>query len=115
MAKDKDHITLNECTKADLLWIINRMSVMHGAYYLERALNELWYEKEKQRIAEADKYRKIVAEKTRAYNDLMQPYDGQFYSSIPDSVIHKAAKLTREADAAQKKFMSLMGIKLKGN
>lgn len=110
MAKDKDHITLNECTKADLLWIINRMSVMHGAYYLECALNELWYEKEKQRLAEASKYRKIVAEKMRAYSDLLQPYDGKPYSSIPDSVIHKAANLAKESDAAQKKFMSLMGI-----
>lgn len=52
--RNKDHITLSECTKEDLLWIIKRMSVLRGDYYLEKALNELWYEKEMKRIDEAD-------------------------------------------------------------
>ena len=110
MAKDKDHITLNECTKADLLWIINRLTIMQGDYYLKRALNDLWYEKEKQRIAEADKYAKLANTKRREYIELLGPYDGQSIMSIPMKVLDKADTLMKEAQAADKKYMKLMGI-----
>lgn len=106
----KDHLTLSDCTKADLLWIIKRMSVMRGDYYLQRALNDLWYEKEKQRIAEADKYAELADAKRREYIELLGPYDGQPLLSIPMRVLNKADKLMKEAQEADKKYMKLIGI-----
>lgn len=113
MAKDKDHITLNDCTKADLLWIINRLVSFGGGsddYYLKRALNELWYEKQKQRIAEAEKYAKVADAKRREYIKLLEPYDGKPIVSIPMKVLNEADRLMKEAQVADKKYMKLMDI-----
>ena len=50
-------LTLNTCTKTDLLWIINRIlqrtAPFNQDYELLRALNDLAYEKEKQQIGKA--------------------------------------------------------------
>ena len=113
MAKNKSHITLSECTKAELLWIINRLVCFGGGssdYYLQRALNDLWYEKEKQRIAEAQKYAKLADTKRRECIELLGPYDGQPLPSIPMNVLDKADRLMKEAQAADKKYMKLMDI-----
>ena len=107
----KDHLTLIDCTKADLLWIINRLVCFGGGsddYYLQRALNELWYEKQKQRIAEADKYAKLAATKRREYIELLGPYDGQRWADIPHDTIVAADKLIREARNADKMYMKLI-------
>ena len=110
----KDHLALSDCTKADLLWIIKRLICFGGGssdHYLQRALNDLWYEKEKQRIEEADKYAKLADSKRRECIELLGPYDGQPLLSIPLKVLNKADKLMKEAQEADKKYMKLSGIK----
>ena len=109
----KDHLTLGDCTKADLLWIIKYMIRFGGSddYYLQRALNQLWYEKEKQRIDEGDKYLEISNAKLSEYFSLMQQHQGKSFLEIPDGVLEKAAQLLKEAEAADKKWRKSLGLK----
>lgn len=106
-------MTLQECTRADLLWIIDRMCMYSlGKHELDRALNDLTYEKEKARIEEAKKYAKIADEKRRGYISVMAPYDGMKFGDIPMEVLEKAAELQTQAAAADQKWAKLMGINL---
>ena len=114
MAKAKDRITLNECSKADLIWVINRILQMTAFgdvnRYLERALNDLWYEKQRQRLSEAERINELAAAKRREYVDLLSPYQGEPFNEIPLPVLNKGAKLLEEAQVLDKKWSRLMGI-----
>lgn len=110
--KYKDHITLSECTKDDLLWIIKRMSFLDGDYSLKSALNELWYEKENKRIAEAEKQAKFADQKMREYIELISPYAGKPIKDIPYSVVDKADKAMKAAQKARERCAVLMGLKV---
>lgn len=109
-----DRITLNECTKADLRWIINRILQMttfdKKEYYLKRALSDLWYEKEKQRINEGDKYLEISDKKLKEYIQLMKQYQGKSLTEIPTNVKKKAVQLLKEVEEADKKWRKLLGV-----
>ena len=107
-------LTLNTCTKTDLLWIINRIlqrtAPFNQDYELLRALNDLAYEKEKQQIGKAEKYGEIADEKRREYIELLAPYDGMPIKDIPQKVLEKAYALLEEAAAAEEKFAKLIGV-----
>lgn len=106
-------MTLEQCSKADLLWIINRMCMYSlGKRELNRALDDLEYEKEKARIDEADKYARLADEKRKAYIDLLNPYVGMKWCDIPLSVLEKAAELQKQAEAADQKWAKLMRVDL---
>lgn len=106
-------MTLEQCSKADLVWIINRMCMYHsGKRELNRALNELDYEKEKAKIDEADEYAEVSYAKRQAYIDLLKPYYGMKFGDIPVHVLEKAAELQKQADAADQKWAKLMGVDL---
>ena len=107
---------LTKFSKADLIWIVNRAlqmaSLSNSDYYLRRAISDLGYEKEKQRIASAEKYSKIADEKRRQYIELLSAYDGQRLIDIPLEVLNKADKLIKEANEADKKWSKLVGINI---
>lgn len=106
-------MTLEQCSKADLLWVIGRMCMYGlGKRELNRALDDLDYEKEKARINEADKYAKLAHEKRQDYIDLLHPYSGMKLGDIPTSVLKKASELQKQADAADQKWAKLMGVGL---
>lgn len=106
-------MTLQQCTRADLLWIIDRMC-MHslGKYALDHALNDLEYEKEKARIEKAEEYNKLANKLRGEAIDILAPYDGKKWGDIPMEVIEKSAELVKQAEAADQKWANLMGIKL---
>ena len=103
--------TLDKYSKSDLIWIIGYLVKWGGDYYLERAISELSYKKDIDRINEAERYSKLASEKRQAYIDLLAPFDGQPWLNIPHAIIIKADKLMKEAQAADKQYMKLMGIK----
>lgn len=105
-------MTLAQCTKAELIWLINRICMYALAgHYLDRALNELAQEKEEARFCKADEYRKLALAKKHAFAELLAPYDGMQWGDIPQEVLEKAAKLEREAEIADKKWAKLMNFK----
>lgn len=107
-------LTLNTCTKADLLWIINRIlqrtAPLNQDYELLRALNDLAYEKERRQLDKADQYGQVAYQKRQEYSDLLRPYDGTPIKDIPQEVLEKAYALLEEAAAADKKFAKLIGL-----
>ena len=105
-------MTLAQCTKAELIWIVNRICMYAWAgHYLDRALNELAQEKEEARFCKADEYRKLALAKKHAFAEMLAPYDGMQWGDIPLEVLEKAAELEREAAIADKKWAKLMNIK----
>ena len=107
-------MTLAQCTKDDLLWLIDRILQMccfhQKDYYLARALEDLRYHKEKARIAEAEKFGKIADAKLQEYIEIMRPYDGRKLTDIPLPILEKARQALADADAAERKFARLISL-----
>ena len=111
-------MTLSQCSKEDLLWIINRLCIrnfVNGQYDLKIALNDLAYEKEKSRINEAEKYSILADEKRREYIALLKPYEEERFIDIPLEVLEKAEKALKEARQADQKFAKLIGLDPNGS
>lgn len=102
-------MNLSKYTKADLIWIIKRLQI-RCKYDIERALNDLEYEKEKERISEAEKCYKLADKKRREYLEILEPYDGKPIIDIPLPVLKKADKVMKEAQDADQKWAKLMGL-----
>lgn len=103
-------MTLKQCTKEDLIWIIDKLCQMalgDGEYYLNIALNDLQHQKNIKRIHEADRYAKLAAEKRREYAKLLEPYEGKSFFSIPMEICKKADKLMEEAQKADMQWRKL--------
>lgn len=108
---------LSECTKAELLWVIKRLSSHYldqGNYFLERTLIDLEYEREKKRIDDANKYAETAANATERYVQLMRQYEGRHLADIPLAVLEEAEAILKEMNAADKSFMKLLGIEKGG-
>lgn len=108
-------VNLENYSKKDLIRIIERMSAFGQGWYLANALRELHYQKDIQRIDEADRIAKLSAAKRREYIDLLSPYDGKPFREIPMSVCEKAAKAMEEAQKLDAQWNKLMGIKKREN
>lgn len=61
MAKKSKTVNLSKYSKEDLIWIINYFVKWHGDFYIERAISELQYKKDIDRIHEAEKYSKTAS------------------------------------------------------
>ena len=106
-------MTLSECTKADLLWIIKRMQLVYlhdGNYALQRALSDLDLEKTKKRYDEAERISRLADEKRREYVKILRDYDGMRIIDIPLPVLEQADKLEKEAQELDRKWNKLMGL-----
>lgn len=113
MGKD-DKLTISQCSRLDLLWVINRVQMLMGPsstrHYIDRALNDLWYEKQKQRINEAERVAAKADAKRREYIELMKPYEGKRLIDVPIEVINRSADLLNEAREMDEKWEKLMGF-----
>lgn len=105
---------LKDCNKDELIWIVNRIlqrtCFNNRDIELERALNDLWYEKEKERINKSEKLAEVAKQKWDEYIDILKPYDGCKLIDIPDNIVEKATKAYDDALAAEKKWMKIMGL-----
>ena len=106
-------MTLSECTKADLLWIIKRIQERYlhdGVYAVLRALGDLNLEKARQRYDEADRINHLADEKRREYVKILSAYDEMRIIDIPLPVLEQADKLAKEAQELDRKWNKLMGL-----
>lgn len=110
--KPHKKLTLNDCTKADLIWIVKRilqMTTLNNAdYYMNRALSELAFEKERKDLEEAEKVAEQCRQKWQEYIDILAQFDGKKIMDIPMDVIAKAQKVYDEAIALDKKWSLLL-------
>lgn len=112
----RKNLTLNKCTREDLIWIINRIlqrtSFNNQDYELMRALNDLEYEKEKRQIAEADRIGDQSKQKWGEYIAILDQCDGKPIKDIPPDVLTRAQRVYDEALALDKKWSKLMGLEV---
>ena len=102
---------LAECSKADLLWIIKRMSQGYGDdWHLARALSDLQGQKDEERFSEADRLMKVSSEARKRYIKILEPYEGKRIADIPFPVLEQADAEIKQAQGADAKWNKLMGI-----
>ena len=105
---------LSDCTKADLLWIIKTMCKYDlSDRTLRLALNDLAYEKERERIDRADQLVKTARDASQRYIELLKPYEGMPILDVPLDVLKQADAALAESRAANKQWAKLMGVKIK--
>ena len=102
-------MTLQQCTKAELLWVIDR-ACLHGMSkrHIEYALSDLEREKISRELDEADRLNKLAHEKRMEYIELLKPYDGWKFKDIPLDVLEKAQAALDQAQEADRKWDKLM-------
>ena len=106
-------MTLKDCTKAELLWLIDWMcthSMFRHDIEIERALNALELEREQKRLDEANRLNERSAQLRQQYVELLTPYEGKPVLDIPADVLDHAAALQEEAQMLDKKWCKLMKV-----
>lgn len=97
-------MTLQQCTKAELLWVIDRACEYElSDRAIKAALDDL----------ELEKIRTLIQfsnEKRMEYIDLMRPYDGWKFIDIPLDVLKKAQAALKQAEEAEHKWEKLLGL-----
>ena len=105
---------LSDCTKADLIWIIKTMCKYDlSALSLQRALNDLEWEKERHRLARADQALQASSAAYQRYVELLKPYEGMPLLEVPMDVLQQADAALDEARAASAELEKLMGVETK--
>lgn len=102
-------MTLKDCTKEELLYIIGRFDI-YDRGLLDRFLSEVNYNRERKRLEEAGKAAEEAREKRVKYFELLKPYEGKPILDVPISVINEAERLMKEAQRADEKWAKLMNI-----
>ena len=108
-------LTLSKCNREDLIWIIKRvlqMTAFHQQeYYLNKALGELSYEKEKNRLDDAEAVAGQADAKFAEYIKLLEPYKNRPIMEVPMEVLEKAKVLLEEHERLERRWMQMMDIR----
>lgn len=113
-------MTLNQCTKEELIFIINRLLLHHvfgeeqRQLEIEFRLSEVKFQRQQKLLKEADNWNVIATEKRKEYIALLNPYGGKKLIDVPVDVLKKADQILKEAKLADKKFDECMR-KVEGN
>lgn len=114
MATNSDNVTakLRKLSKEELIWCILKFEKLSlGWPSLNAILADLKFKKDMDNIDRCDMLSKKAHDKRTEYCELLKPYDGKLIVEIPQQVLDQAAELLREADAADKEWFHLSGIK----
>lgn len=80
---------------------------------LQRALNDLEWEKEQDRLARADQALQTASAASQRYIELLEPYEGMPLIEVPMDVLKQADAALAESRAANAQWAKLMGVKMK--
>ena len=89
-------MTLNQCTKEELLFIIKRMAFR--SYFkrdqeeIKYLLSEVIYERQKKLLKEADNWNTISTDCRNKYIEILKPYEGKRVIDIPIEAVKEAEK-----------------------
>ena len=105
-------MTLKDCTKEELIYCVNyiagRIGLQNKDYYIESALREVEYERNKKKLDRAEELIQLSNEKRNAYIEILKPYEGMKYIDIPFDVLNRASVLIKEAEKADKEYDKIM-------
>ena len=105
-------MTLNQCTKEELIFIIKRMAFR--SYFkraeeeIEYLLSEVKYERQKKLLKEAENWNTISADCRNKYLEILKPYEGKRVIDVPLEVVKEAEKVLKDAQFADKKWDECM-------
>lgn len=103
---------LRKLSKDELIWCILEMEKHNlGRPSIDMILCDLAYKQELDNIDRCAKLAEQAHEKRMAYNALVEPYVGKPLTAVPKQVFDRAVKLLQEAEAADKEWFRLSGIK----
>lgn len=109
-----DGMKLTDCTKSELIWVIEqagKLSLGDTEYYINRALNDLQFQRGMERIEKAEKLTEISRKATEEYVQLLKPYERKAISEVPLDVLRKADLALKRSKEANEKYCRLMRIK----
>lgn len=100
-------MTLEKCTKEELIFIIQRLTIFdkHG---LESALNDVEYQRVRDKIAEAERWAKVASDNRNRYTELLKKYAGKKILDTPIEDLNKMQECLKNAEKADKKYDKLM-------
>lgn len=105
-------MTLKDCTKEELIYMVNyiagRVGVQNKDYYIKLALGEVAYSREKKKLDRAEELNQLSARKRNEYINLMKQYGGKSGVDVPLDVFKKALALLEEAQKADKEWEKIM-------
>lgn len=105
-------MTLRDCTKEELIYVCNyiagRIGLHNKDYYIESALCEVEYERNKKKLDRAEEFSQLSTKKRQEYINLLKPYEGKKYIDIPFDVLSKASALIKEAEKADKEYDKIL-------
>ena len=104
---------LNKLSKADLIWVVQRMITAMGAdgeIRLSRAMLELDYQKEQDLVKRAEDAAGRAAMARKRIVEILTPYDVMPFIDIPIDALELAAAAKQEAADADKEWEKIMCV-----
>lgn len=97
---------LEECTKAELMFIIKHMAKSDyiSDFKLQTALSELEFKRTEKIIKEADNWNVIAAECRKRYAELLKPYGNFRFVDIPIPILQEADRCLKDARRADREW-----------
>lgn len=105
-------MTLKDCTKEELIFVIKRLQLynLSGSHYIQLALRDVEAERDRRKFDEAKRLSNYSFQKLQEFIALMASYDGKRLVDIPDSAFNKAYAAMREVKKAEREWNKIMGI-----
>jgi hypothetical protein len=100
-------MTLNECTREELIFVIKRLSWMNKSE-VERALCDVEYERVKKKLAKAEEWGETADNWRAKYIELLSKCGGKPLIDIPVETIEEMEKCLLEAKKADEQYDKLM-------
>lgn len=100
-------MTLHECTKAELIDIIKRLTRTDN-YPLIRILGDMEYERVKKKLDEAERWGRVADSCRAKYIELLKHYEGVHLIDIPIEDIKEIERCLKDAKIADNKYDKLM-------
>lgn len=113
MKKQNTALRLQDCTKAELLFVIDSLKrhlFDSGDFYIDLALQDIAFGRDQQRLKKAEEINALASAKRREYSELLSPYEGMKLGSIPRNVIFRADCLLKEIALLDDEWGRLIGI-----
>lgn len=106
-------MTLRDCTKEELIFVIKRLQFysLSNDHCVRRALCDVEEERERRRLEEARRLADVRLQNLQQYNELLGAYEGKPLAEIPQDVRDRAGAALEQYEAADRKWMRLMGIR----
>lgn len=100
-------MTLEQCTKAELIQIIKKTNFL-DEYRVNCALLDIEGQRIQKRFKEAEKYGRIATENLNKYIEILKPYEDKKVIDIPSDIISEAAEYEKAFKKAQEKEFELI-------